>query len=122
MRFFIDADLPRSTAAVLRRHGHEAVDCRDVGLREAPDDEIAEYARKNDLCLITGDFDFSDLRAYPPSEYAGIVVLVIPATATALYIRQLLEDFLRGDTLLSELPGQLAIVEAGRVRIRASLH
>ena len=105
----------------MRQHGHEAVDCRDVGLREASDDEIVAYARRNDLCLLTGAFDFSDLRVYPPEEYAGIVVLVIPATATALYIRQLLEDFLQGETLLSELRGKLAIVEAGRVRIRAGL-
>jgi predicted nuclease of predicted toxin-antitoxin system len=33
MRFLIDADLPRSVAEVIRRHGHEAIDVRDIGLR-----------------------------------------------------------------------------------------
>lgn len=37
MRFLIDADLPRSAGEVVRRHGHEAVDTRDIGLRSAKD-------------------------------------------------------------------------------------
>ena len=45
MRFLIDADLPRSTAALLKRYDHEATDVRDIGLREAKDREIAAYAR-----------------------------------------------------------------------------
>jgi predicted nuclease of predicted toxin-antitoxin system len=75
VRFLIDADLPRSATDVVKRHNHEAVDVRDVGLRKASDEEIARYARSERLCLITGDYDFSDVRNYPPSQYAGIAVL-----------------------------------------------
>jgi predicted nuclease of predicted toxin-antitoxin system len=60
MRFLIDADLPRSTAALLEQYHHEATDVRDIGLREAKDREIAAYARGQGLSLITGDFDFSE--------------------------------------------------------------
>lgn len=118
MRFLIDEDLPRSTADLLRRYGHEAIDVRDTGLRGAKDSRIADCAKKKSLCLITGDFDFSDLRNYPPKEYAGLVVLGLPKNATASFILNLLESFLRQGKLVSELPGKLAIVEAGRVRIR----
>jgi predicted nuclease of predicted toxin-antitoxin system len=45
MYFLIDASLPRSAGAVLRQLGHEATDVRDVGMRDAPDDIIAAYAR-----------------------------------------------------------------------------
>ena len=78
MTFLVDADLPRSTADVVRRHGYDAVDVRDIGLRHADDSEIASHAQREQQCLVTGDFDFADIRNYPPQHYAGIVVLVIP--------------------------------------------
>ena len=118
MRFLIDEDLPRSAGDLLRRYGHEAIDVRDVGLRGAKDSQIASYAQTKDLCLVTGDFDFSDIRNYPPGQYAGLVVLSIPRDATAIFILNLLESFLKQDKLVSDLPGKLAIVEPGRIRIR----
>ena len=118
MRFLIDADLPRSSADVVRRHGHEAVDVRDIGLRSAKDPEIARYAQTERACLITGDYHFADIRNYPPNRYTGIVVLYLPRTATASYINKLLDSFLEREELLAQLPGKLAIVEPGRVRLR----
>ena len=119
MTFLVDADLPRSAADVVRRHGYDAVDVRDIGLRHADDSEIAGHAQREQQCLVTGDFDFADIRNYPPQHYAGIVVLVIPPTATAIYITQLLDSFLVQTSLITQLPGKLAIVEPGRVRLRS---
>jgi predicted nuclease of predicted toxin-antitoxin system len=45
MTFLMDADLPRSAADVVRRHGYDAVDVRDIGLRHAYDSEIASHAQ-----------------------------------------------------------------------------
>jgi len=118
MRFLVDEDLPRSTDDLLRRYGHEAVDVRNVGLRGAKDPQIASYARSEGLCLVTGDFDFSDVRNYPPGEYPGLVVLKLPKAATASFILNLLESFLQQKDLVVQIPGNLAIVEAGRVRMR----
>jgi len=118
MRFLIDADLPRSACDVVRRHGHEAVDVRDVGPSIAKDPQIARYAQTEGFCLITGDYGFADIRQYPPNQYAGIVVLNLPRNATAAYINRLVDGFLQQETLLAQLPGKLAIVEAGRVRLR----
>ena len=78
MTFLVDADLPRSTADVVRRHGYDAVDVRDIGLRHTDDSEIAGHAQREQQCLVTGDFDFADIRNYPPQHYTGIVVLVMP--------------------------------------------
>lgn len=118
MRFLIDEDLPRSVGDLLRRYGHEAVDVRDIGLRGAKDSQIAFYAQNKSLCIVTGDFDFSDIRNYPPKEYAGIVVLSIPKDATAPFILNLLEAFLQQNELIPKLPGRLAIVEPGRAMVR----
>ena len=120
MHFLIDADLPRSVGELIRSHGHEATDVRDIGLRSALDITIAQHAQREGWCLLTGDFDFSDIRSYPPADYAGIVVLVIPPMVTSLYITQLLAMFLQQRDVVEQLPGKLAIVEAGRVRLRGA--
>jgi predicted nuclease of predicted toxin-antitoxin system len=120
MRFLIDADLPRSAGDIARRYGYEAVDVRDIGLRTAKDPKIAQYAQTDGLCLISGDYGFADIRSYPPDQYAGIVVLYVPSTATATYINALLESFFAQEQLLPKLPGKLAIVEPGRIRLRGA--
>ena len=120
MHFLIDADLPRSVGELIRSLGYEATDVRDFGLRSALDITIAQHAQREGWCLLTGDFDFSDIRSYPPADYAGIVVLVIPPMVTSLYITQLLVMFLQQRDVVEQLPGKLAIVEAGRVRLRGA--
>jgi len=62
VRFLIDADLPRSTKALLQAYVHEAVDVRDIGMRRAKDPAIACYALEQKACLLTGDFGFADIR------------------------------------------------------------
>jgi len=118
MEFLIDADLPRPTAEVIRLNGHQARDVRDVGLGSAPDEDIAAYAKANGLCLITGDFDFADIRYYPPEDYAGLVVLGLPDNANRGFILRLVAAFLNHSEIISQLPGRLAIVEPGRIRLR----
>ncbi len=120
MRFLVDEDLPRLTSDLLRRYRHEAVDVRDVGLRGAKDSQIAAYAQSESLCLVTGDLGFSDVRNYPSGDYAGLVVLRLPKTATASFTLNLLESFLQQEDLVAQMPGKLAIVEPGRVRIRTA--
>ena len=118
MRFLIDADLPRATASLVQDLGHEALDVRDLGLGSARDDEIAAYAQTHGLCVLTGDFDFSDIRDYPPEDYAGLVVLKLPDNANRDFILRLVEAFVRQSDVLEQLPGRLAIVERGRIRLR----
>jgi predicted nuclease of predicted toxin-antitoxin system len=118
VRFLIDADLPRSTKTLLETFGHEAIDVRDIGLRSATDRVIARYAQEHQACLLTGDFGFADIRNYPPEAYYGIVVLGLPRDATASFILHLIEEILRQREVLDRLPNKLAIVEAGRIRLR----
>ena len=103
---------------MLKQLGHEATDVRDAGMRDAPDDIIAAYARDNHLVLIARDFDFADIRNYPPDDYAGIVVLQLHDDATAPQVVKLLETFAQREAWLGQVSGRLAIVEVGRVRFR----
>ena len=118
MRFLIDADLPRGTTALLTSYGYVAVDARDVGLRHAEDSQIASYAKANDLCILTGDWGFSDIRRYPPQDYAGIVVIGLPGGATGAQLLGTLRALLDCPDLIALLPGRLAVVEKARVRLR----
>lgn len=118
MRFLVDADLPRATVDLVRSFGHEATDVRDVGLGGAPDGLVAAHAQRHCLCLLTGDFDFADIRDYPPEQYFGIVVFVFPHNASRDIILNLIRAFLESQPILAQLAGRLAIAEPGRVRLR----
>lgn len=118
MKFLVDEDLPRSVASLIRELGHDAEDVRDMGLRGAPDSQIAAHAQTNKLCLVTADRGFANLYQYPPRAYAGIVVLDLPARATSPIILKLLREFFAQSELINDLPGRLAIVAFGRVRLR----
>ena len=118
MHFLIDADLPRSVKPLLERYGHIATDVRDIGLTSAKDPQIAAYAQNHKICLMTGDFGFSDIRNYVPAAYRGIVVLELPRNATAVFIVRLIESLLQQSDVLAKLEGRLAIVAPGRIRLR----
>ena len=118
MKFLIDEDLPRSTAALLQRYGHISTDVRDTELHGVKDPQIALYAQNQGLCLLTGDFGFADIRNYPPARYSGIVIIGVKGNANAATILKILEEFLKREKLVDETKGRLVIVEAGRVRVR----
>jgi hypothetical protein len=118
MRFLIDADLPRDIGTLLASYGHVGIDIRDVGLGRAKDPHVASYAMENGLCIVTGDWGFSDIRVYPPDQHAGIVVIGLPAHATRPAILRTFAFLLDRPDLVALLPGRLAIVEKNRIRLR----
>lgn len=112
----LDENIPLEAATLLRAAGHQPDTVHDEGLLGATDSRISVAVRAERRTLVTLDFDFADIRAYAPSEYAGIVVLWPH--------RQDVESILR--LLSRSLPvlerenvhGKLCIVEEGRIRIR----
>lgn len=58
MKFLVDAQLPPALALWLREAGHDAQAAREVGLREAEDSAIWDYALRTEAVLITKDEDF----------------------------------------------------------------
>lgn len=118
MKFLLDANLPRSTTALLRNLGHDVEDVRDVLRGGADDSEVAAHAKQHSRALMTRDFDFADIRNYPPHDYAGIAVLDLPDDAVATQINRTIESFVQHPEFLKLLPGRLAIVDLWRVRFR----
>lgn len=64
MNFVVDANLSPRVAALLRAAGHDAVHVRDIGLRDASDDQIIDYAISTDRVVISHDTDFGTLLAH----------------------------------------------------------
>jgi predicted nuclease of predicted toxin-antitoxin system len=73
--FKIDENLPLDAATLLGASGFGADTVRDQGLSGVDDEVVAGAAKRENRVLITLDLDFSNIRAYPPEAYSGIVVL-----------------------------------------------
>ncbi|MCI0740832.1 MAG: DUF5615 family PIN-like protein [Gemmataceae bacterium] len=117
MHFLVDASMPRDAAPLIQSRGHHATDVRDIGLGGARDQDIAAHAQAQRLVIVSRDFDFADVRNYPPDQYAGIAVIDLPSTATAPTILNLVDFLLQQSQTLNDLPGRLAIVAPGRIRL-----
>ncbi len=77
MKFKIDENLPAEFAEILQQFGYDALTVLDQGLRGENDSLIIEICQQENRVLITLDLDFADIRAYPPSQYQGILGRVI---------------------------------------------
>ena len=100
---------------MLRAEGHDAVTVRDQGLLGSDDEIVAARSQEEGRALITLDRDFCDVRAYPPSEYPGLIVLRVKAQSRKLQLA-LVRSFLH--LLRAErLSGTLWIAQPDRVRI-----
>src|ERR1035438_716572 len=75
MKFKIDENLPVEIKLLLTQVGHDALTVNDQGLTGNSDTNIAAICGKEGRAFITCDLDFSDIRAYPPEKYPGILVI-----------------------------------------------
>lgn len=115
MRFKLDENLPLAAAIVLRSHGHDVVSVLDQVASGSSDAIIAEMVRRESRILLTLDLDFADIRAYRPSDYAGILVLR-PRELNAAAVLVLVERLVLAFETRSPI-GCLWIVEHDRIRI-----
>ncbi len=75
LKFKVDESLPSEAAVLLASAGHDAVTVRDQRMVGQPDHNVATACRREGRVVLTLDLDFADIRAYPPGDYAGIIVL-----------------------------------------------
>jgi len=60
VKFIIDAQLPPLLATALREAGYDAVAVREIGLQQAKDAVIWNYALENNGVILTKDEDFAE--------------------------------------------------------------
>ena len=116
MRFKIDEHLPLEIKDLLAQHRHDSVTVEEEGMAGSTDPDVAQVCRTESRALLTLDLDFSDIRAYPPEDYPGIVVFR-PAIQSITTLVRLTTRLL---TLFEREPlvGHLWIVEDHQVRVR----
>ena len=116
MRVKLDENLPLQLKRLFTEAGHDAATALEEGLGGATDAEVVSVCRAEERVLVTQDGDFADIRAYPPAEHHGIVVLRLTTQAQEALLEV---GAVLVETLASASPeGQLWIVEPSRVRIR----
>ncbi len=116
MKFKTDENLPREAATVLQSAGFDAETVWNEALSGAPDEILADRARREGRVLVTLDLDFANIRHYPPEKHAGIVVLR-PSNQDIESVLSLLRRIF--PVLLERSPvGELWIVQRDRIRFR----
>ena len=116
MRFKIDENLPEEVAESSRRAGHDASTIREQSMSGELDPNVALACRHEQRTLVTLDLGFADIRAYPPDEYYGLIVLRLKRQDK----RGVIEAFERLLPMLRAEPlvHRLWILEEERLRIR----
>jgi predicted nuclease of predicted toxin-antitoxin system len=118
MKFKLDENLPIDAALLFNKAGHDAATVRGQQLAGSPDEVIMARCVAEGRAIVTLDLDFADIRTYPPTEYAGVMVVrsrtqdKISVLAALTRCLPLLER--------EELAGHLWIIEEERVRIRGA--
>ena len=127
MNFKIDENLPAEAAEILRSIGFAADTVADENLSGAKYEAVATSSRSEGRILLTLDLDFANIRAYPPGELTGIIVLRVKrqdkatvlayvrrlATALSSYVRRLATALTRRNP-----SGELWILDGNRIRFR----
>jgi len=116
MKFKVDENLPIEVADSLRQAGYDAASVPEQRLEGSPDPDIAYVCQQEGRALITLDTDFADIRAYPPEQFPGLIVLRL-RRQDKLHV---LETLGRLTPVLSSEPLEhlLWIVDETHIRIR----
>ena len=117
MQCKLDENLPRELASLLCEAGHDAVTVNEQSLQGTDDASLIAVCKREHRTLITLDVGFADIRAYPPGDYSGIVVLRLAILDKQHILRT--TSRLLGAFAGTDLAGQLWIIEESRIRIHS---
>ncbi len=119
LKFFADHCISRVIIGRLRDAGHEVLVLRDYLPQDAPDLDVIEKAQQENAILVTLNGDFSDIVAYPPSSFGGIIALQIKNRPSVVHqVMNRLISFTESQSKQSDYAGLLLLVEGHRIRIR----
>ncbi len=117
MRFLVDANLSPDVARLLTAAGHDAVAVRDLGLRNAADDEILDRALIEDRVIVSHDTDFGTLLAVRRQTKPSFVLVRSADPFTAKQVAGLIVDNL--DVMVADLTaGAIVTFARGHLRSR----
>jgi predicted nuclease of predicted toxin-antitoxin system len=119
LRFLCDQCIPAEISNTLRQAGYDVTLLREVLPIRSPDSDVIAKAFALKAILVSLNGDFSDIVAYPPKEYAGIVAIQLHNHPEVIpQVMQQMVTFLKANPDPQFYPGKLIIVEPHRVRWR----
>ena len=116
MKFKIDENLPIEVAGLLRQTGYDVATVLEQDLGGSSDADLANICQKERRVLVTLDISFGDIRAYPPAEFYGLIVLRLKRQDKP-YVMHVFSRLIRMFSA-EALENRLWIVEEDRIRIR----
>ena len=116
MKFKIDENLPIEVAELLRQTGYDAATVLEQDLGGSADTDLASLCQEERRVFVTLDTDFGDIRAYPPEQFYGLIVLRLKRQDKP-YVLQIFSRLIRIFST-EPLERHLWIVEEDRIRIR----
>lgn len=118
MQFKTDENLPTEVAELLTVAGYDTKTVNDQGLRGIKDNILVAKCTEENRILITLDTDFSNIKAYPPEEFHGIIVLRVSSYSKKhilSVIQRAMKSFRK-----EPIERNLWIIEETRIRIRSA--
>lgn len=73
MKLLLDQGLPRSAAMLLQEYGYESFHVADLGLSASVDEEILNWASKENFTVVTLDADFHTLLALSAADKPSVI-------------------------------------------------
>ncbi len=118
LKFLIDNALSPIFSKQLQNHGHDAIHVRDMDMQTCTDEEIFDFAQKEERIIVSADTDFGTIIALRNEQFPSVIIFRRtrnrrPTEQVALLISNLeqIEVSLRN--------GSIVIIEDNRIRIRA---
>jgi predicted nuclease of predicted toxin-antitoxin system len=116
MKLLLDMNLSPRWVGVLSTAGFKVIHWSSVGLRNATDVSIMQYARDFDFVVLTHDLDFGDILAATDGEKPSVVQLRSGDVSPEVMGTQVIASL--GQMTAELIDGALLTIGPGRTRIR----
>ncbi len=116
MKFLLDMPISPKTTDWLKKHGHDALHVRDLGMARSDDTSILKYSADQGRILLSIDLDFGALMSFSRSANPGIILFRMQRPLPELIHKRL--EFIFQTHKEAELASSITIVDDSRLRIR----
>jgi len=117
LKFLIDNALSPIFSEQLQNHGHDTIHVRDIGMQTCSDEEIFDFAQKEERIIVSADTDFGTIIALRNEHFPSVIIF--RRTRNRKPIEQVTLLISNLEQIVDSLrEGSIVIIEDSRIRIR----
>jgi predicted nuclease of predicted toxin-antitoxin system len=117
LKFLIDNALLPIFSDHLQNHGHNVIHVRDVDMQTCSDEEIFNFAQKEERIIVSADTDFGTIIALRNVQFPSVIIF--RRTRNRKPIEQVSLLLSNLEQIVDSLKkGSIVIIEDTRIRIR----